>query len=138
MRLEIQPDKQKAKSLKKMAEITLERVSETDVNKYPSNVLVDYYDIIHKLLEAITMLEGTKIKGDGAHEELIEYVAKSYGLDEQTRQLLQQMRDYRNRISYEGFMINENYLLLNGKKIKETVELLFGKLSKLVESKGKA
>ncbi len=128
MRLEIQPDKQKAKSLKKMAEITLERVGETDVNKYPSNVLVDYYDIIHKLLEAITMLEGTKIKGEGAHEELIEHVAKSYGLDEQARQLLQQMRDYRNRNSYEGFMINKNYVLLNEKKIKELIELLFDKL----------
>lgn len=131
MRLEIQPDKQKAKSLKRMAEITLERVSETDVNKYPSNVLVDYYDVIHKLLEAITMVEGTKIKGEGAHEELIEYIAKSYGLDEQSRQLMQQMRDYRNRNSYEGFMINKNYVLLNEKKIKELIEYLFDKLSKL-------
>ena len=121
-----------------MAEITLERVSETDVNKYPSNVLVDYYDIIHKLLEAITMLEGTKIKGEGAHEELIEYVAKSYGLDEQTRQLVQQMRDYRNRNSYYGFMINKNYIILNEKKIREIVESLFDKLLKLGESKGKA
>ena len=138
MRLEIQPDRQRAKSLKKMAEITLERVSETDVNKYPSNVLVDYYDVIHKLLEAITMLEGTKIKGEGAHEELIEYVAKSYGLDEQARQLVQQMRDYRNRNSYEGFMINKNYVLLNEKKIKELIELLFDKLSRPDESKGKA
>lgn len=131
MRLKIQPDKQKAKSLKRMAEITLERVSETDINKYPSNVLVDYYDIIHKLLEAITLLEGTKVKGEGAHEELIEYVAKSYSLDEQARQLVQQMRDYRNRNSYEGFMINKNYVLLNEKKIKELIELLFDKLSEI-------
>ncbi len=131
MRLEIQPDKQKAKSLKRMAEITLERVSETDVNKYPSNVLVDYYDIIHKLLEAITLLEGTKVKGEGAHEELIEYVAKSYSLDEQARQLVQQMRDYRNRNSYEGFMINKNYVFLNEKKIKELIGLLFDKLSEI-------
>lgn len=138
MRLKVQPDKQKAKSLKRMAEITLERVSETDVNKYPSNVLVDYYDTIHKLLEAITLLEGTKVKGEGAHEELIEYVAKSYGLDEQARQLAQQMRDYRNRNSYEGFMINKNYVLLNEKKIKELIDLLFDKLSELGESRGKA
>ncbi len=131
MRLEIQPDKQKAKSLKRMAGITLERVSETDINKYPSNVLVDYYDIIHKLLEAITLLEGTKVKGEGAHEELIEYVAKSYSLDEQARQLVQQMRDYRNRNSYEGFMINKNYVFLNEKKIKELIELLFDKLSEI-------
>lgn len=138
MRLKVQPDKQKSKSLKRMAEITLERVNETDVNKYPSNVLVDYYDIIHKLLEAITMQEGTKIKGEGAHQELIEYVVKTHGFDEQMRQLLQQMRDYRNRISYEGFMINKNYVLLNEKKIKELIELLFDRFSKLGESNGRA
>ena len=134
----IQPDKQKSQALKIMAEVTLERTNETDVSKYPSNILVDYYDIIHKLLEAITIREGIKIKGEGAHEELIDYVAKNHGLDGQTRQLMQQMRDYRNRISYEGLMISKNYVLLNEKKIKELIEWSFDKLSKLGESKGKA
>ena len=134
----IQPDKQKSHALKIMAEVTLERTNETDVSKYPSNILVDYYDIIHKLLEAITIREGIKIKGEGAHEELINYVAKNHGLDEQTRQLMQQMRDYRNRISYEGLMISKNYVLLNEKKIKELIEWSFDKLSKLDESKAKA
>ncbi|MBS3159240.1 hypothetical protein J4436_00460 [Candidatus Woesearchaeota archaeon] len=38
-----QPDKQKAESLKKMAEITLQRLEEMDLVKYPSNTLNDYY-----------------------------------------------------------------------------------------------
>ena len=138
MRTRIQPDGQKAQALRIMAEVTLERANETDVNKYPSNILVDYYDIIHKLLEAITIREGTKIKGDGAHEELIDYVAKECGLDGQTRQLMQQMRDYRNRISYEGLMIHKNYILLNEKKIKEIIGRLFDTLAKSGESNGKA
>ena len=132
----IQPDKQKSYALKILAEVTLERTNETDFNKYPSNILVDYYDIIHKLLEAITIREGIKIKGEGAHEELINYVARNHGLDEQTRQLMQQMRDYRNRISYEGFMINKNYITLNEKKIKELINWLFDRLSRPGESKG--
>ena len=33
----IHPDKQKSKSLRKMAEITLERLKETDTEKYPTN-----------------------------------------------------------------------------------------------------
>ena len=133
----IQPDKQKSQALKIMAEVTLERTNETDVSKYPSNILVDYYDIIHKLLEAITIREGIKIKGEGAHEELIDYVAKNHGLDGQTRQLMQQMRDYRNRISYEGLMISKNYVLLNEKNIRELIEWLFDKLSRPSESKSK-
>lgn len=68
----IRPDKQKAESLRKMAEITLERLKKTDMEEYPSNTLLDYYDIIHKLMEAIALKEGTKIKGEGAHQELIE------------------------------------------------------------------
>lgn len=125
MILKGQSDPQKAEALKKMAEITLQRLKEIETLKYPSNTLVDYYDTVHKLLEAITLQQGIKIKGEGAHQELIDYVAKNYFLDEQTRLFLQQMRDYRNRISYEGFMIPKNYILLNEKKIKEIIKRLF-------------
>ncbi len=119
-----QPDLQKAEALKNMAEITLQRLKETETLKYPSNTLVDYYDTIHKILEALTLKEGVKIKGEGAHQELIDYVAKKYSFEEQTRLFLQQMRDYRNRISYEGFMVPKNCILLNEKKIKEIIKKL--------------
>ncbi|MEK6876425.1 MAG: hypothetical protein AABX63_03370 [Nanoarchaeota archaeon] len=129
MIIEVKPDKQKSNALKKMAEITLERLQETDAEKYPSNTLIDYYDTIHKLMEALTLKEGIKIKGEGAHQELIDYTAKNYGFDEQTRQFLQQMRDYRNRISYEGFIVHKNYIALNRGKIKGIIGKLFDKLS---------
>jgi len=41
MIIKVKPDKQKSKSLKKMAEITLERLNNTDMKKYPSNTLLD-------------------------------------------------------------------------------------------------
>ncbi len=59
----IKPDKNKANSLKKMALITLERLKETNMEEYPINTLIDFYDIIHKLLESITLKKGVKIKG---------------------------------------------------------------------------
>jgi len=124
----VKPDKQKSESLRKMAEITLERLGNTDMEKYPSNTLSDYYDIVHKLIEAITVREGVKVKGEGAHQELIDYVAKQKKIDEQMRQFLQQMRDYRNRISYEGFMINKNYINLNKEIIKRIINQLFEQL----------
>jgi len=124
----IKPDIQKSESLKKMAEITLERLSKTKMEEYPSNTLVDYYDSIHKIMEAITLKAGIKIGGEGAHQELIEYVAKTQNLDEQTRQFLQQMRDYRNRISYEGFIVHKNYIALNKDKISSIITLLSNKL----------
>ena len=124
----IKPDKQKAESVKKMAEVTLERLDNTDMEKYPSNTLLDYYDVVHKLIEALTLREGIKVKGEGAHQELIDYVAKQKKIDEHARQFLQQMRDYRNRISYEGFMINKNYIHLNKEIIKRIIKHLFEQL----------
>ena len=67
----------------------------------------------------ITLKEGIKIKGEGAHQELIDYLTKQNKINEQTRFFLQQMRDYRNRIFYEGFMIHKNYVELNNEKIKK-------------------
>lgn len=128
MIIKIRPDKQKSRSLRKIARITLERLNKTNIKEYPTNSLTDYYDVIHKLMEALTLLEGIKIKGEGAHQELIEYVVKQYNLDEQTKRFLQQMREYRNRISYEGFMINSNYIILNQEKIKGIIKKLFGEL----------
>ena len=114
-------DAQKAKSLRSMAMVTLERLKETDREKYPSNTLVDYYDILHKLMDAIAALDGVKAKGEGAHQELIDYVSKAKGLDEQTRLFLQQMRDYRNRIAYEGFAISKNYIVTNKERIESLI-----------------
>ena len=120
----IRPDKSKSRSLKIMAEITLERLENTEREKYPTNTLNDYYGAIHKLMEALSMLNGIKIKGEGAHQELIDYIAKQYNFDEQTIQFLQQMRDYRNRISYEGFIIHKNYIILNQERIKIVIKKL--------------
>ena len=125
----IRPDKQKSNSLRKMAEITLERLENTDREKYPTNTLTDYYDVIHKLMEAFSLVNGIKIKGEGAHEELIDYTAKQYNFDEQTKQFLQQMRNYRNRISYEGFMIHKNYINLNHEIIRKIIKKLFDELN---------
>ena len=130
MIIKIHSDKQKANSLKKMAEITLERLRQTDAKKYPTNTLNDYYDITHKLMEALGLLNGIKTKGEGAHQELIDYISKQYNFDEQDRQFLQQMRVYRNRISYEGFMIHKNYITLNQEKIKKIIKKLFDELNK--------
>ena len=61
MIINVTPDKQKSASLKKMAEITLERLDKTDKEKYPSNTLLDYYDVIHNLLEGFTLMKGIKV-----------------------------------------------------------------------------
>ena len=125
------PDKAKAKSLTKMATITLERLKETDKEKYPSNTLTDYYDIIRKLMEALNALDGVKIKGEGAHFQIIDYVCDQYKIHISTKQFIQDLRDYRNRISYEGFNVKESFIESNSSKIEKIISLLL----KLVKEK---
>lgn len=117
-------DKQKAIALNKTAFKTIERINETDIEKYAANVLKDYYDAIHELLESITCLDGIKISGKGAHEKLINYISKTYKLDESNKIFLQELRNYRNRISYEGLSIESDYIIRNKNKINFIIESL--------------
>ncbi len=130
MIIKIQPDIPKAQALKAMAEITLQRLGETDREKYPTNTLTDYYDSVHKLMDAISSLDGMKAKGEGAHKELIEYMAKTYQFEEPIKEFLQQMREYRNRIAYDGFTIHKNYILNNDEKIQMIIKRLYELLDK--------
>lgn len=129
MIIKINPEKQKAKALIKMAEISEVRLKFTDILKFASNSLTDYYDIIHKIMDAISLLDGIKFKGDGAHQELIDYICKKYYFSEGTRIFLQELRDFRNRISYEGYNINPNYIRENKKRLEDIII----NLKKLIE-----
>lgn len=107
-----------------MSAVTLQRVRETDAAKYPSNTVTDYYDIIHKMMEALVFLDGIKIKGKGAHQELIDYICKKYRFTEAIRIFIQEIREYRNRISYEGFFMNPMYITTNKEKIESIIDHL--------------
>lgn len=128
MKTVIQPDKQKAESLKQMARITLQRLESTEVEKYPSNTLTDYYDILHKLMEAITYAKGIKFKGEGAHQQLIDYIRDNGCINDSTAIFIQGMRTFRNRIAYEGFMVNKDYIKTNKQKITKIIDLLLERL----------
>ncbi len=124
MKVKISLDKNKAKSLLTMAEISLERLNETNKLKYPSNTLEDYYGILHQLMETITFIDGIKFKGEGAHFELIDYIFKKYNFNFSHNVFLQSMRNYRNKISYEGFSVKRSYIEENEVKINEVINKL--------------
>lgn len=110
MKTTVRPDPQKATALRQMARITIERLNTTVKTAYPSNTITDYYDALHKLLDAWALEAGTRIKGDGAHQELIEHAYANRILTVQERVVLQELREYRNRIAYEGFTVTAEYL----------------------------
>ena len=129
MKTYISPDPEKAKALLTMSQITHQRLLTTNYNNYPSHTLLDYYDIIHQLLEAFLLQTGIKTKGEGAHKELIELSFEQGTLDEEEKLLIQHMREYRNRISYEGFTIPQQFI----KRKQKNIEYLITKLTKQLQ-----
>jgi hypothetical protein len=75
-------------------------------------------------MEALNALDGVKIKGEGAHFQIIDYVCDKYKLHISTKQFIQDLRDYRNRISYEGFSVKESFIESNASKIEKIISLL--------------
>ncbi|MCJ7479038.1 MAG: hypothetical protein MUP63_02560 [Candidatus Nanohaloarchaeota archaeon QJJ-7] len=117
-----------------MVEKIEKRIEETDKEKFPSQVLKDYYTATKQLMEALAASEGVKSSGEGAHKKLINWVAEEYNLKESERQFLQQMRKYRNRITYEGFNIEYGYLERNQDRIENVMEELERELEDLYGS----
>lgn len=75
-------------------------------------------------MEALTSIEGVKIKGEGSHQVLIDHICKKHNFSEAQRKFLQEMREYRNRISYEGFYVKNTYIQDNATKIEGIIILL--------------
>ena len=75
-------------------------------------------------MEAISASDGVKIKGDGAHAELIDYICRKHNIEEAKRIFLQTLRDYRNKISYEGFTVPQDFIVENQKTIERIIDVL--------------
>ncbi|PIN88040.1 hypothetical protein COV12_00595 [Candidatus Woesearchaeota archaeon CG10_big_fil_rev_8_21_14_0_10_32_24] len=126
------PDREKAESILKMVNTTLEMVASLDSKKFPSHVTKEYYDIMRELLSIILLLDGYKTVGEGAHKELIEYFVNPVSnLSEEDLTLIDNLRIIRNRISYDGFFVTQDYLERN----KGTFLSIINKLKKMVGSK---
>jgi hypothetical protein len=132
MKNKMKIDREKAVSLMNMAQITLERLNLLDKLKYPSNTLNDFYDILHKLMESYSSLEGVKFKGDNAHKELIDYICQKL-FNPQDKIFLQELRQFRNQIAYEGFNIDRDYLERNIGRIETYIFILTKKIKNMLK-----
>lgn len=119
-------------SLYKMAQISLERLNSIDKLKYPSHTLDDYYDILHQLMESLSSLKGIKFSGDSAHKELIDWIGEECCLSKIEISFLQKIRNYRNKISYEGYFIQSSFIEQNDKKITYLIKKIDKEIRRLV------
>lgn len=132
MLITITPDKEKAASIIKMVDVTQEMVAEINHNKFPSNVTKEYYEIIRELISVILLLDGYKTLGEGAHRELIEYLQTNYKeINQSEIELIEKLRKIRNKIAYDGFFVNFEFIERN----KNQIINITTKLKSIISSK---
>lgn len=107
-----------------MAEITLEMIKNINTDKFCSNVVKEYYEVTRELMTALLTLDGYKTTGEKAHKSLIEYIGKNYNFSDYEVLLLDDLRILRNKIAYDGFFVEKDYLDRKRKDILNIISKL--------------
>ncbi len=130
--IKITPNKEKAKSILRMVETTLEMVKNINLDRFASNITKEYYESVRELMSIILLLDGYKTYGEGAHKRLIEYIKKNYKeFNDYEIDLIDNLRNTRNKIAYDGFFVQKEYI---ERKI-EDIENIIKKLKDIIKEK---
>jgi len=130
--IKITPNKEKAISILKMVNVTLEMINNINQEKFTSNLIKEYYDVVRELISIILLLDGYKTFGEGAHKKLIDYLKQNYKeFKSHEISLIDNLRITRNKIAYDGFFVQQDYLKRNIK----TIENVINKLKQLINKK---
>src|SRR3989344_136051 len=130
--IKVTPNKEKAKSILRMVDKTLEMINELSVEKYPSNIIKEYYGVIRELLSILLLFDGYKTIGESAHKILIDYIKKNYKqFSNYEIFLIDDLRITRNKIAYDGFFVRGDYV----NRRKEDIIKLINKLKGVIEKK---
>ena len=122
--IKITPDKEKAKSILNMISLLEERIKTQDRKRMAALIIADYYEIAKELITAILLLDGYKTL---SHKDLIDYLKENYpDCSSHEISILDSLRVLRNRIAYEGFLIEDSYLARNELLLKSIIKKLNG------------
>lgn len=122
----IEPDKEKIKSIQKICKIRLRVVDSIALDEETASVIAtEYYEIIKELLTAILLKDG--LKSDN-HECLISFFKMKFPKYEYEVKTIHQLKNVRNRVSYDGIFVRKDYIEMNQSEFKHIIELLKGVL----------
>jgi hypothetical protein len=126
--IRIERDKERAKSLLKLALMRQNRISQFDPEKESPLITEAYYEVCKELITAILFCDGYKTL---SHTDLIEYIGKDRLLSGQELQILDTLRRRRNSIVYYGALEEVSY----AKRNEKTMLVIIRKLKAILESK---
>ncbi|MBU1245659.1 MAG: hypothetical protein KKH88_02925 [Nanoarchaeota archaeon] len=107
------PDKSRVNSLKKESKksynFLIDIIKKIGINNSnANNIIKNAYDIIMELIRAKMLLEGFNSSGLGAHEAEVAYL-RILNFSEKEIQFANQLRYFRNGITYYGKSFDEEY-----------------------------
>ena len=115
-------DIDKIKSILKMAGIELSIIKNIPINDDSASKLAkDYYEIIKELMAALLLSYGFKSEN---HECLISFIKQKYPQHEYEVGAIHDLKNIRNRISYDGFFVRKDYLENNKLELEHIIDLL--------------
>ncbi|MFH1506752.1 MAG: hypothetical protein ABIE94_07270 [archaeon] len=118
----VQQDMDKIKSIREMCDVRLEILKETKLtDKRASVIASDYYEIIKELLTALLLKNG--MKSDN-HECLISFFKNNFPKYEYETKIMHQLKDVRNRASYDGVFVKKDYVEKNKLEFEHIIKLL--------------
>jgi len=126
--IKIDKDSEKIKSIIRMCNIRLKIVKQIKIDQETASVIAsDYYEVIKELLTALLLKN--ELKSDN-HECLISFFKQNFPEYEYETKIIHQLKDVRNRVSYDGIFVKKEYVETNKLEFEHIIKLL----NKLLES----
>jgi len=120
--IKIDKDSEKIKSIIRMCNIRLKIVKQIKIDQETASVIAsDYYEVIKELLTALLLKNG--LKSDN-HECLISFFKQNFPEYEYETKIIHQLKDVRNRVSYDGVFVKKEYIETNKLEFQHIIDLL--------------
>ena len=118
----VESDTEKAESIRRMCKAREKLLKKAELDSETASIIAsDYYEIIKELLVAILLKKG--FKSDN-HECLISFFKKNYADYEYEAKVIHQLKDVRNRATYDGIFVKKEYILQNKLEFANIIQLL--------------
>lgn len=118
----VEVDKQKVQSILKLASVRLRFLKKQEIDKEIASIITEgYYEIIKELLTALLLKNGLKSEN---HECLISFFKIKFPQYEYETNIIYELKNIRNRITYDGVLIKKSYLDKNRLEFEHIIEIL--------------
>ena len=120
--IKVSVDKDKINSILKMCSVRLKFVKKQDINDEIASIITEnYYEIIKELLTALLLKNGLKSNN---HECLISFFKETYPNYEYETGIIYELKNIRNRITYDGIFVEKSYLDKNKLEFEHIIKIL--------------